>query len=49
MKVVFLCGYYERQFESEIKKNTRGNVEFSANEFQGKIIDGLNEDLNRKL
>lgn len=44
MKIMFLCGYYEKQFEYEIKRNTRGGVEFSANEFQGKIIEGLKKN-----
>lgn len=44
MKVVFLCGYYEKQYEFEVVANTKGNVEFSANEFQRKIIVGLKEN-----
>ena len=44
MKIVLLCGYYEKQYESEVVTNTKGNVEFSANEFQRKIIDGLKKN-----
>lgn len=50
MKIVFLCGYFEKQYECEIMKQTRGNVEFSANEFQGRIINGLkNNNLDYKV
>ena len=44
MKIVFLCGYYEKQYESEVVTNTKGNIEFSANEFQRKVIVGLKKN-----
>lgn len=41
MKVLLLCGYFAKENEQEVIEHARANVEFSANEFQRKLIRGL--------
>lgn len=41
MKVLLLCGYFAKENEQEVIEYARANVEFSANEFQRKLIRGL--------
>lgn len=41
MKVLLLCGFFAKENEKEVIEHARGSVEFSANEFQRKLILGL--------
>lgn len=41
MKVLLLCGYFEEQNEAEVIRHAKRPVEFSANQFQKKLIDGF--------
>lgn len=43
MDILFLCGVFAKENETEIIAQSRGGVEFSANEFQKKLIDGLRQ------
>ena len=44
MKRLFLCGVHEEKYNKEIIKNSRVNVEFSANSFQLKMIQGFKQN-----
>lgn len=44
MKVLIICGIFAEENQSEIIKNTKGYVEFSANIFQKKIIKGFKQN-----
>lgn len=44
MKIMFLCGYFAKENEQEVSKNTKVAVEYSANIFQDKLIEGLEEN-----
>ncbi len=41
MKLLILCGYFEEQNEAEVVLHARRAVEFSANQFQRKLISGF--------
>ena len=41
MKVLMLCGYFAKENEQEVIDNARAAVEFSANIFQHKLINGF--------
>lgn len=41
MKILLICGYFAKENEQEVIEHARANVEFSANEFQRKLISGL--------
>ncbi len=41
MKILFLCGYFSKENEQEICDNTKVAVEYSANIFQEKLIEAL--------
>ena len=41
MKVLFLCGYFEKPYEAEIIKKTKTYVEYAANAFEEKLILGF--------
>lgn len=41
MKVIFLCGYFEKENENEIIKNSKTAIDYAANIFQDKLIEGL--------
>lgn len=41
MKILMICGYFAKENEAEVIRHARGNVEFSANEFQKKLIHGM--------
>ncbi len=43
MKVLLLCGVFEKEHEREVMKHSRGGVDFSANIFQQKLITGFRE------
>ena len=46
MKTLLICGYFAEENEAEVMAHARAPVEFSANNFQRKLIDGLkNVDL----
>ncbi len=41
MDVLFLCGYFEQEFETEITRKTKTWVENAANTFQKRLIAGF--------
>ena len=41
MKVLFLCGFFEKNIEKLILQYAKTNIDFAANNFQKKIIQGL--------
>ncbi len=41
MTILFLCGYYENDVETEIIQNAKAPIEYSANIFQKKMIEGF--------
>ena len=41
MKILMICGYFAPENEEEVIRHARSAVEFSANEFQKKLIRGL--------
>lgn len=41
MKILMLCGYIAPENEAEVIRHAKGVVEFSANEFQKKLIRGM--------
>ena len=41
MDIIFLGGVYPRHLEKEIIENSKGNIDFAANNLQWAIIDGL--------
>lgn len=43
MNVVMIGGYFEGLYEGEIVKKTKGQVEFSANNLQRKLLDGFKQ------
>lgn len=43
MKVLFLCGVFAKENEDEILRHAKRPVEYSANLFQEKMIDGFRE------
>lgn len=44
MKVLFICGYFDKNEERDIINNSKGNIHYSANLFQQRIIDGFKEN-----
>lgn len=40
-KILFLCGYFENDYQDEIQKKTKTFVENAANLFQERLIEGL--------
>ena len=44
MKVLFIGGIFEENHYEEIIEKTRGNVDYSANNFQKKIVSGLKKN-----
>lgn len=44
MNVLMICGIFAEENQSEIIKNTKGYVEFSANIFQKKLIKGFEQN-----
>lgn len=44
MKIMLLCGYFAKENEQEVNENAKVAVEYSANIFQDKLIEGLEED-----
>lgn len=47
--VVFLCGYFEKEFEKEVIDKTITSVENAANIFQFRLIQGFLEQCNLKV
>ena len=43
MKVLLICGYFARENEEEVVRHARYPVEFSANTFQRKLIEGFRQ------
>lgn len=41
MKTLLICGYFAEENEAEVIAHARAQVEFSANNFQKKLIEGL--------
>jgi len=41
MKILFLCGVFEKSCEKEVSKHARRPIEYSANLFQQKLIRGF--------
>lgn len=41
MKVLLLCGVFAKENEKEVMEHSRGGVDFSANNFQQKLIEGF--------
>lgn len=41
MKTLLICGYFAEENEAEVMAHAKAPVEFSANSFQKKLIDGL--------
>ncbi len=41
MKVLFICGYFEKPYEEEIISKTKTYVEYAANAFEEKLINGF--------
>lgn len=46
---LFLCGYFEKEYEKIICSNQKTPVEFSANNVQGRLIGGLKGNANLKI
>lgn len=46
MDVLFLCGFFEEQYEPEISKKTRAWMENAANTFQKRILQGMKGKVN---
>lgn len=44
MKIIFLCGYFAKENEQEVNENAKIAVEYSANIFQDKLIEGLEDN-----
>lgn len=44
-KVYFIGGIFTDEIKSDLKKNSSGNIQYAADSFQKKIINGLNENL----
>ena len=43
MKILFLCGVFSKANEPEVIRSATKMVEFSANEFQRKMISGFHD------
>lgn len=43
MKILILCGVFARENQQEVIDNARASVEFSANQFQLKLIQGFQD------
>lgn len=43
MKILFICGYFEKNVEKEVIDNAKKTVQFSSNIFQKKLIDGFSK------
>lgn len=41
MKILLLCGVFAKENEKEVMAHSRGGVDFSANNFQQKLIEGF--------
>lgn len=48
MKILMICGYFAQENEAEVIRHARANVEFSANQFQKKLIGGM-QSLEQEL
>ncbi len=46
---LFLCGYFEKEYEKIICSNQKTPAEFSANNVQGRLIGGLKGNANLKI
>lgn len=44
MKILMICGVYEKEYEGEVLQYTKGYAEQSANIFQRKLINGIKEN-----
>ena len=43
MKILFICGYFEKKAEKEVLDNAKKTVQFSSNIFQMKLIKGFSK------
>lgn len=43
MKILFICGYFEKKTEKEVLDNAKKTVQFSSNIFQMKLIKGFSK------
>ena len=43
MKILFICGYFEKKAEKEVIGNAKKTVQFSGNIFQRKLINGFSK------
>lgn len=43
MKILFICGYFEKNAEKEVLDNAKSTVQFSSNIFQMKLIKGFSK------
>lgn len=48
LDVIFLAGLFPKKNEEEILKNSKGNVQNAANNFQWEIVNGLDANLLQK-
>lgn len=46
---ILLCGYFEKEYEKIICSTQKKPVEFSANNVQGRLIEGLKGNANLKI
>jgi len=44
MKILVICGVYTDQYENDILQNTKGYADQSANIFQKKLINGIQQN-----
>ncbi len=44
MKIMILCDFFAKENEAEVISQAKGVIEYSANVFQGKLIDGFKKE-----
>ena len=47
-KYLFIGGFFEKEDEQNILKHSKGQVQYAANEFQRKLINGLTSNIENK-
>ncbi|MGL5416432.1 MAG: glycosyltransferase [Clostridium sp.] len=48
-EVLFLSGMFPKEFEDEILKNSKGNIQHAANVFQWNLIEGFDSNLSKPI